>query len=189
LADFTLPLDSGRTDYVCLLATTIGPGVRQIAEEWKQRGDYLRSHILQVLALEGAEAFAELLHQKIREMWGFPDPADLSLQDIFKARYRGIRVSFGYPACPRLEDQEILFRLLEVTRHIGVHLTEGYMMDPEGSVSALVFHHPQARYFRLTDQDLERLERAIEEERRNAAGQAGQTARGSGRAVEQPTTQ
>jgi len=189
LADFTLPLDSGRTDYVCLLATTIGPGVRQIAEEWKQRGDYLRSHILQVLALEGAEAFAELLHQKIREMWGFPDPADLSLQDIFKARYRGIRVSFGYPACPRLEDQEILFRLLEVTRHIGVHLTEGYMMDPEGSVSALVFHHPQARYFRLTDQDLERLERAIEEERRNAAGQAGQTARGSGRAVEQPTIQ
>lgn len=166
LSDFTLPLDSGRADYVCMFATTIGPAVRQLAEEWKAAGDYLRSHILQVLALEGAEAFAELLHQKIREMWGFPDPPGLSMQDLFKARYRGIRVSFGYPACPRLEDQVILFELLEVTKHIGVHLTEGYMMDPEGSVSALVFHHPEARYFRLTEPDLERLERAIAQERR-----------------------
>lgn len=166
LSDFTLPVDSGKMDYVCMFATTIGPGVRELAEEWKAAGDYLRSHILQVLALEGAEGFAELLHQKIRQMWGFPDPPGLSMQDLFKARYRGIRVSFGYPACPRLEDQEILFRLLEVTRHIGVHLTEGYMMDPEGSVSALVFHHPEARYFRLSEHDVERLERAIDEERR-----------------------
>ncbi len=170
LADFTLPMDRGVPDYICMFATTIGPDVRRIAEEWKERGDYLRSHILQVLALEGAEGFAELLHQKIREMWGFPDPPGIRMEDLFKARYRGIRVSFGYPACPRLEDQEILFRLLDVTRHISVHLTEGYMMDPEGSVSALVFHHPQARYFRLSESDLQRLERAIEEEQRRPEG-------------------
>jgi 5-methyltetrahydrofolate--homocysteine methyltransferase len=165
LTDFALPVDSGRADYVCLFATTVGPGVRQLAEQWKDQGDYLRSHILQILALEGAEAFAELLHQKIREMWGFPDPAGGTMLDLFKAKYRGARVSFGYPACPRLEDQEQLFRLLDVEKHIGVHLTEGYMMEPEGSVTALVLHHPEAKYFNLSPEDVERLERAIDQER------------------------
>jgi 5-methyltetrahydrofolate--homocysteine methyltransferase len=157
LADYTLPADSDRADYVCLMATTIGPGVRALAEEWKQQGDYLKSHILQALALEGAEAFAELLHQKIRDMWGIADPPGTTLKDLFKAKYRGVRVSFGYPACPRLEDQEQLFRLLDVTAQIGVELTDGYMMDPEGSVSALVFHHPEAKYFSLNAEDVERL--------------------------------
>ena len=136
-----------------------------MADSLKNRGDYLKSHILQVLALEGAEAFAELLHQKIREMWGFPDAAGTSMQDLFKAKYRGVRVSFGYPACPRLEDQEQLFRILDVERHIGVHLTEGYMMEPEGAVTALVLHHPQAKYFNLSPDDVERLERTIDQER------------------------
>ena len=147
LTDFTLPIDAGRPDYVCLFATTVGPGVRKLAEQWKDQGEYLKSHILQILALEGAEAFAELLHQKIREMWGFADPPDTTMQDLFKAKYRGIRVSFGYPACPRLEDQVQLFRLLDVERQIGVALTEGFMMEPEASVSALVFHHPDCVYF------------------------------------------
>jgi 5-methyltetrahydrofolate--homocysteine methyltransferase len=162
LTDFTLPVDAGRPDYVCFFATTIGPGVRALAEQWKNAGEYLKSHILQVLALEGAEGFAELLHQKIREMWGFADPPGTTMIDLFKAKYRGIRVSFGYPACPRLEDQEQLFRLLDVSQHIGVHLTEGYMMDPEGSVTALVFHHPEAKYFNLAPEDVERLEREID---------------------------
>ncbi len=161
LADYTASRDSGRTDYVCLFATTIGPGVRALAEAWKASGEYLRSHVLQVLALEGAEAFAELLHQKIREMWGFPDPAETTMQDLFKAKYRGVRVSFGYPACPRLEDQAQLFRLLDVERQIGVQLTEGFMMEPEGSVSALVLHHPEARYFSLTQEDADLLERRV----------------------------
>jgi 5-methyltetrahydrofolate--homocysteine methyltransferase len=162
LSDFTLPATAEQSDYVCLLATSIGPGVRQLADQWKQQGEYLKSHILQALALEGAEAFAELLHQKIREMWGCADLPGLTMADLFKAKYRGVRVSFGYPACPRLEDQEQLFRLLEVTRHIGVHLTEGFMMEPEGSVTALVFHHPEAKYFNLSPEDTERLERQID---------------------------
>jgi 5-methyltetrahydrofolate--homocysteine methyltransferase len=164
LSDFTLSAEAGRRDYVCLFATTIGPGVRLLADQWKEQGEYLKSHVLQVLALEGAEAFAELLHRKIREMWGFPDPPDITMSDLFKARYRGVRVSFGYPACPRLEDQEKLFRLLDVEKRIGVRLTEGYMMEPEGSVSALVFHHPQAKYFSLSPEDVERLEREIDRE-------------------------
>lgn len=79
-------------------------------------------------------------------MWGFPDPAGLSLSEKFQAKYRGLRVSFGYPACPHLEDQRPLFRLL-TPESIGVRLTENCMMEPEASVSALVFHHPEARYF------------------------------------------
>ena len=108
-----------------------------------------------------AEGFAEVLHQQIRQMWGFGDPQGTPYLDLFRTQYRGRRYSFGYPACPRLEDQEQLFRLLNVTPSIGVELTEGFMMDPESSVSALVFHHPDAKYFNLGEEDIERLEREI----------------------------
>jgi len=92
-------------------------------------------------------------------MWGIGDPPELTLKDLLQARYRGKRYSFGYPACPRLEDQAALFSLLEVERHrIGVQLTEGYMMDPESSVSAFVLHHPECKYFSLSQADIERLE-------------------------------
>jgi 5-methyltetrahydrofolate--homocysteine methyltransferase len=159
LADYVTPAASGRSDYICMFVTTIGEGVRALAEEWKDRGDYLRSHILQVLAMEGAEAFAELLHLKIRQMWGIGDPTGLTLKDLFQAHYHGKRFSFGYPACPRLEDQAQLFRLLEVeANNLGVHLTEGYMMDPESSVSAMVLHNPNAKYFSLSAADIDRLE-------------------------------
>ena len=160
LADFVAPRSSGRIDYLCMFTTTIGPGVRALADKWKDEGEYLRSLILQVLALEGAEAFAELLHFKIRQMWGIGDPPGLAMKDLFQAHYHGRRFSFGYPACPRLEDQAQLFRLLEVEKNIGVQLTEGFMMEPEGSVSAVVLHHPEARYFALSQEDAERLESA-----------------------------
>jgi 5-methyltetrahydrofolate--homocysteine methyltransferase len=149
-------------DYIAIFVTTIGPGVRALSEQWKDEGEFLNSHILQALALEGAEAFAELLHQRLRQMWGFGDPSGISYQDLFRTQYRGRRYSFGYPACPRLEDQEQLFRLLDVNANIGVELTDGYMMDPEGSVSALVLHHPDAKYFNLSEQDIDRLEEEIE---------------------------
>jgi 5-methyltetrahydrofolate--homocysteine methyltransferase len=161
LADFVAPRQAGVTDYVALFAVTCGGGVRDLAERWKAAGRFLDSHILQALAIEGAEAFAELLHRRLREMWGFPDPPAMTMSERFKARYRGVRVSFGYPACPRLEDQEKLFRLLDVSGTIGVQLTEGYMMDPEASVSALVFHHPEARYFVIPAGDLEAFERRL----------------------------
>jgi 5-methyltetrahydrofolate--homocysteine methyltransferase len=164
LADYVAPRSSGRTDYVCFFATTIGTGVRALAEEWKEKGEYLRSHILQVLALESAEGFAELLHQKIRAMWGIGDPPEITMKELFQARYRGRRYSFGYPACPRLEDQVKLFRLLNIEATIDLKLTEGFMMDPESSVSAMVFHHPEAKYFALSQTDTEALERAVSSE-------------------------
>jgi 5-methyltetrahydrofolate--homocysteine methyltransferase len=161
LADYARPRDSGELDYLAMFVTSVGPGVRALADQWKDAGRFLDSHILQALALEGAEAFAELLHQQIRQMWGFGDPPGLTYPDLFRAQYRGRRYSFGYPACPRLEDQAQLFRLLDVTANIGVELTEGFMMDPESAVSALVFHHPDAKYFNLSEQDIQRLEREI----------------------------
>jgi 5-methyltetrahydrofolate--homocysteine methyltransferase len=147
LADYVREQGSGEKDYVALFAVTCGAGVREQAERWKEEGQYLRSHALQALAIESAEAFAEMLHSRLRTQWGFPDPPGLDLEDKLKGRYRGIRVSFGYPACPNLADQRILFDLLK-PEQIGLGLTEGFMMDPEASVSALVFHHPEAKYFK-----------------------------------------
>jgi 5-methyltetrahydrofolate--homocysteine methyltransferase len=95
LADYAMPRESGKLDYVAMFATTIGPGVRDLSEQWKNEGQFLDSHILQALALESAEAFAELLHQQIRQMWGFGDPAGTSYQDLFRTQYRGRRYSFG----------------------------------------------------------------------------------------------
>ena len=146
LADYVRDT-AAEPDYVALFAVTCGKGVRELAERWKEEGQYLRSHAIQALAIELAEALAEMLHARLRTQWGFPDLPGLSMEDRLKARYRGIRVSFGYPACPNLADQRILFDLLEPSQ-IGLELTEGFMMDPEASVSALVFHHPEAKYFK-----------------------------------------
>jgi 5-methyltetrahydrofolate--homocysteine methyltransferase len=147
LSDFVRPRGAGAPrDSVALFLTTAGEGVRDRAEQLKAAGEYLLCHALQALAVETAEAAAEWLHARLRGAWGFPDPTDLTETDRLQARYRGKRYSFGYPACPELADQVTLFRLLD-GRKIGVELTDGYMMDPEASVSALVLHHPQARYF------------------------------------------
>jgi 5-methyltetrahydrofolate--homocysteine methyltransferase len=154
LSDYVLPTiaepqPSDLKDNIGAFVTTVGTGIRDLAEEFKNQGQYLKSHIIQVLALESSEAYAELIHAQIRAMWGFPDPLNTTMLERFQAKYHGKRFSFGYPACPRLDDQQILFDMLS-PEQIGVQLTEGFMMDPEASVSALVFHHPQASYFSLT---------------------------------------
>ena len=141
LADYVLPNDS-----IALFVTTAGEKVRERVEAWKNNGEYLKSHAFAALALETAEAAAEYLHHRLRAEWGFPDPPDLSMADQLAARYRGKRYSFGYPACPDLAFQRQLFAAL-APEEIGVHLTDGDMMDPEASVSALVLEHPDARYF------------------------------------------
>ena len=158
LADYLLPQSSGQIDYVGMFLVSIGTGVRELAETLMAEGQFLNSHILSALALESAEAFAELLHQQMRQMWGFGDKPGTTPQELFRTQYRGKRFSFGYPACPRLEDQEQLFRLLDISNNLDVELTEGFMMDPESSISAVVFHHPDAKYFNLSETDIDRLE-------------------------------
>jgi len=157
VGDWTLPRQAGEgglcladyvldNDHLALFVTTAGEGVRERVEAWKAAGEYLKSHAWAALALETAEAAAEMLHRRLRAAWGFPDSPELTKRDVLQARYRGKRYSFGYPACPDLEGQRQLFDLLR-PEEIGVTLTEGDMMEPEASVSALVFHHPDARYF------------------------------------------
>ena len=149
LADYVLPPDGGR-DHLVLFVCTAGEHVREQAEAAKRRGEFLKAHGLQALAIETAEACAEWLHRRIREDWGFPDPPATTMKERFTSRYRGKRYSFGYPACPNLEDQAGIWKLLR-PEEIGVELTEGFMMEPEASVSALVFHHPDCTYFTVSE--------------------------------------
>ncbi|MFC7061692.1 methionine synthase [Halobacillus seohaensis] len=148
LADYLRPVSSGEMDYVGLFSVTAGKGIRESSVELKEQGEYLKSHALQALALETAEGLAEHIHQLMRDKWGFPDPTDFTMQQRFSAKYQGQRFSFGYPACPDLEDQKKLFNLIRPER-IGVELTEECMMEPEASVTAIVFAHPEARYFNV----------------------------------------
>ena len=146
LSDYVLPQQNGRRDHLAMFVVTAGEGVRERSEKAKNEGYYFKSHGLQALAIETAEACAEWLHRRIREDWGFPDPPERTMAQRFTSRYRGKRYSFGYPACPNLEDQAGIWKLLR-PEEIGVQLTEGFMMDPEASVSAVVFHHPDCTYF------------------------------------------
>jgi 5-methyltetrahydrofolate--homocysteine methyltransferase len=146
LSDYILDAEEGRRDHLALFVVTAGAGIRERSEEFKLSGEFFKAHAIQALAIETAEGAAEWLHRRIREDWGFPDPPALTMHDRFTSKYRGKRYSFGYPACPNLDDQQGLFTLLR-PGDIGVQLTEGMMMDPEASVSALVFHHPDCAYF------------------------------------------
>jgi 5-methyltetrahydrofolate--homocysteine methyltransferase len=143
-ADWVHP-DPEAKDTVAVFVVTAGIGVRARAIDLRAKGKLLDSIALQALALETAEATAEWLHRRLRDLWGFPDPPEMTMEERLRAHYRGIRLSFGYPACPDLEPQVDVFRLLN-PQEIDIRLTEGFMMDPEASVSAVVFHHPDAKY-------------------------------------------
>jgi 5-methyltetrahydrofolate--homocysteine methyltransferase len=151
LSDYVLDPVEGHRDHIALFVVSSGEGVIEHSTQAKQRGEFLKAHALQALGIETAEAAAEYVHRRLREDWGFPDSESTTMHDRFTSRYRGKRYSFGYPACPNLEDQAKLFRLLQ-PEDIGVHLTEGFMMEPEASVSALVFHHPDCAYFSAAEE-------------------------------------
>ena len=156
LADYVRPLGANGQprDSVAAFVVTAGEGIRGRYEAYKAEGEYLKSHAIQALAVETAEAAAEWLHQRLRGQWGFPDGGGVSMMDRFQAHYRGKRYSFGYPACPDLGMQRKLFDVL-LPEEIGVTLTEEFMMDPEASVSAIVMHHPDAKYFSAGKEYLE----------------------------------
>ncbi len=143
LADY---VSATNLDSVAFFVATAGIGIAELAKQWINMGEYVNAHILFALGLETAEAFAEFVHAKIRNEWGLT-PLHQNKEDILKGNYQGKRYSFGYSACPNLEDQTKLWNLIEPSKHIGVSLTETYMMLPEASVSALVIHNANARYF------------------------------------------
>lgn len=147
IADFFLPVDSGRLDVIGFAVVTMGPQASQMTKKLFDEGDFTKYLYAHGLGVETAEALAEWTHKQIRAELGIGDEDATEVRDLFHQKYRGSRYSFGFPACPNLEDQAKLFALLRPEETIGVHLTEGYLIEPEQSTSALVVHHPQAKYF------------------------------------------
>ena len=146
IADF-FPLRGERRDHAALLAVTCGEGVAEFSRREREKGNYLRSYIVEALALSLAEAFAEVLHYRIREDWGIAEAR--SEKPLHRTHHRGRRYSFGYLPCPDLANQKKLFSMLRPEDDVKVKLTDSYMMDPEASVSAFVLHNPKAKYFTI----------------------------------------
>ncbi|HFC53428.1 MAG TPA: methionine synthase, partial [Gammaproteobacteria bacterium] len=148
LADFIAPKESGKADWLGLFAVTAGHGVSARVAQFEAAHDDYNAILLKALADRLAEAFAELLHEKIRrEIWGYAPDERLDNDALIEERYRGIRPAPGYPACPEHTEKGILWELLGVEKSSGISLTEHFAMRPAASVSGFCFSHPQARYF------------------------------------------
>ncbi|HET7209511.1 MAG TPA: methionine synthase [Terriglobales bacterium] len=147
ISDFFAPKSSGKIDVLGLSLVTIGPKASIETQRLFEGGEYTKYLYLHGLSVETAEALAEYHHKKMREELGFAGDDSPHIRDLFHQKYRGSRYSFGYPACPNLEDQTKLFALLHPEENVGVKLTTGFLLDPEQSTSAIVAHHPAAKYF------------------------------------------
>ena len=146
IADFVRDIDDAERDVIGLQVVTVGQRASDLAREWFEENRYQDYLYLHGLSVEMAEAMAEYTHKRIRAEWGFAAQDDRDIEKMLQQGYRGGRYSFGYPACPRLEDQEPLLRLLEAER-IGVSISDEWQLHPEQSTSAIVLHHPRAKYF------------------------------------------
>jgi 5-methyltetrahydrofolate--homocysteine methyltransferase len=147
IADFFLPKESGQFDVIALSVVTVGARASEVTKELFDANEFTRYLYVHGLSVETAEALAELFHKNMRAELGIDGDDGPRTNDLFHQKYRGSRYSFGYPACPNLEDQTKLFALLKPEETIGVRLTTGWHMEPEQSTSAIVVHHPQAKYF------------------------------------------
>ncbi len=148
VADFFRDVDAGERDVLAMQVVTAGQKVADVAREWFAENRYQDYLYLHGLGVEMAESSAEYIHKKIRSELGFGHEDDRDVKKMLKQGYRGSRYSFGYPACPRLEDQALLMSLLGAER-IGIELSEEFQLHPEQSTSAIVVHHPQAKYFNI----------------------------------------
>jgi 5-methyltetrahydrofolate--homocysteine methyltransferase len=134
------------SDYVGAFAVTAGLGSEELATKYQQAGDDYNAIIVKALADRLAEAFAEMLHARVRREWGYAVDEKLSGEDLLAEKYRGIRPAFGYPACPEHSEKQKLFDLLQAPA-AGITLTESFAMWPAASVSGIYLAHPQSRYF------------------------------------------
>jgi 5-methyltetrahydrofolate--homocysteine methyltransferase len=149
LSDYFRLGEGKAVDSVGFMAVTMGDEVSRRAKEFFESGKYPDYLYLHGLGVESAEALAEYWHKRMRSLWGIGQEDAAEVQKLFKLHYRGCRYSFGYPACPDLEDQAKLFTLLQAER-IGLALSEQFQLEPEQSTTALVVHHPEAKYFNVT---------------------------------------
>lgn len=148
VADFFREVDSGERDVLAMQVVTAGQKVADVARDWFANNRYQDYLYLHGLGVEMAEALAEFIHKRIRSELGFGGEDERDIKKLLKQGYRGSRYSFGYPAVPRLEDQALLLGLLGAER-IGIELSEEFQLHPEQSTSAIVVHHPQAKYFNI----------------------------------------
>ena len=147
IADFFQPLASGRLDVIGFSVVTVGHRASEVTKQLFDSGDFTKYLYLHGLSVETAEALAEWMHKRMRQELGIAGEDSSDVRDLFHQKYRGSRYSFGFPACPNVEDQAKIFSLLHPEEAIGVRLTEGHHLEPEQSTDAIIVHHPQAKYF------------------------------------------
>lgn len=151
LADFIAPKESGLTDYIGAFTVTTGIGIEKQLQKFQKEGDDYNSIMLKLLADRLAEAFAELLHYKVRtDYWGYSDETNPDMKKLMKEDYRGIRPAPGYPACPEHSEKRTLFNLLDAENKTGIKLTDSFAMYPAASVSGYYFAHPESKYFNVS---------------------------------------
>ena len=157
LADFVAPKATGMHDYVGAFAVTSGIGLKDLIEKFRAEHDDYNAIMAEALADRLAEAFAECLHKRVRDEWGYGRDEKLSNAELIHEGYRGIRPAPGYPACPDHTEKGTIWKLLDVEQNTGIKLTESYAMWPGSSVSGLYFAHLQSRYFAVGKIDREQV--------------------------------
>jgi 5-methyltetrahydrofolate--homocysteine methyltransferase len=149
LADFIAPKETGLVDHIGAFAVTSGIGLKELCDRFRAENDDYNAIMAEALADRLAEAFAECLHKRVRDEWGYGCAEGLSPADLIQEKYRGIRPAPGYPACPDHTEKGTIWNLLDVQANIGMKLTESFAMWPGSSVSGIYFAHPESRYFSL----------------------------------------
>jgi len=147
LADYVAPVDAPCKDWIGAFAVTTGIGTDDLAAGYEADQDDYNAIMVKALADRLAEAFAEMLHLRVRREWGYEPAGEPAFDDLFHERYRGIRPAPGYPACPDHTEKLTIWRLLDAEAATGIRLTESYAMWPAASVSGLYFSHPESKYF------------------------------------------
>jgi 5-methyltetrahydrofolate--homocysteine methyltransferase len=149
LADFIAPRETGLADSIGAFAVTSGIGLKELCDRFREQNDDYNAIMAEALADRLAEAFAECLHKRVRDEWGYGCQENLSPEELIQEKYRGIRPAPGYPACPDHTEKGTIWRLLDVQANTGMLITESFAMWPGSSVSGIYFAHPESRYFSL----------------------------------------
>jgi 5-methyltetrahydrofolate--homocysteine methyltransferase len=158
LADFIAPKDMGFPDHLGAFAVTSGIGLKDLCDRFRAENDDYNAIMAEAVADRLAEAFAECLHKRVRDEWGYGFEEGFSPADLIQEKYRGIRPAAGYPACPDHTEKGTLWRLLDVQANTGMQITESFAMWPGSSVSGLYFAHPESRYFSLGKIDRDQVD-------------------------------
>jgi 5-methyltetrahydrofolate--homocysteine methyltransferase len=169
LADFIAPRETGLLEHIGAFAVTSGIGLKELCDRFRAENDDYNAIMAEALADRLAEAFAECLHKRVRDEWGYGCEEGLSNAELIEEKYRGIRPAPGYPACPDHTEKETIWRLLDVQANTGMRITESFAMWPGSSVSGIYFAHPESRYFSLGKIDRDQVADYAERKTMNVA--------------------